>query len=162
MKYRIGIVHAKNAWSDKSNFWESKCMPYINWYQKNALKNIQTRKHRIPDDYDKRDIQAHLMHCYTDLYMQSRIGRVKKSVIRKMFNYWYKVPGSYLNTTDFVDYDILTPYPMYNGNRNDIDFPSGNPGSYILYITFFKRNKNALTRKQQKLLSELHSYRENI
>lgn len=70
-----------------------------------------------------------------------------------MFNYWYKVPGAYLNPTEFVNYDILTTYSMYNGN--------GDPGCYILYITFFKRNKKALTRKQQKLLSELHSHREN-
>lgn len=38
---------------------------------------------------------------------------------------------------------------------------NGNPGCYILYITFFKRNMKALTRKQQKLLSGLHSHREN-
>lgn len=97
------------------------------------------------------DVQSHLMQCYTDLYMQLRIGRVKKSVIRKMFNYWYKVPGAYLNPTEFVNYDILTTYSMYNGD----------PGCYILYITFFKQNMKALTRKQQKLLSELHSHREN-
>ena len=45
--------------------------------------------------------------------MQLRIGRVKKSVIRKMFNYWYKVPGAYLNPNDFVDYDILTTYSIF-------------------------------------------------
>lgn len=76
-----------------------------------------------------------------------------------MFNYWYKVPGAYLNPTEFVNYDILTTYSMYNGN--DTHFPNGEPGCYILYITFFKRNMKALTRKQQKLLSKLHSYREN-
>ena len=162
MKYRNGVVHARNAWSDKYKFWENKCIPYINWYKKNRLKSIQKSKHRIPDEYDKRDVQSHLMQCYTDLYMQLRIGRVKKSVIRKMFNYWYKVPGAYLNTNDFVDYDILTTYSMYNGNRNDTHFPNGDPGCYILYITFFKRNMKALTRKQQKILNTLHSLREDI
>ena len=78
-----------------------------------------------------------------------------------MFNYWYKVPGAYLNPTEFVNYDILTTYSMYNGNGNEYHFPNGDPGCYILYITFFKRNMKALTRKQQKLLSELHSHREN-
>ena len=27
-----GVVHARNAWSDKYKFWENKCIPYINWY----------------------------------------------------------------------------------------------------------------------------------
>ena len=40
---------------------------------------------------------------------------------------------------------------MYNGNRNDTHFPNGELRCYILYITFFKRNKKALTRKQQKI-----------
>ena len=48
---------------------------------------------------------------------------------------------------------------MYNGN--DTHFPNGAPGCYILYITFFKRNKKALTRKQQKILNTLHSIRED-
>ena len=51
---------------------------------------------------------------------------------------------------------------MYNGNRNDSHLTSVYPCFYILYITFFKRNKKALTRKQQKLLSTLHSLREDI
>ena len=67
----------------------------------------------------------------------------------------------YLNPNAFVDYDILTTYSMYNGNRNDTHFPNGKQGCYILYITFFKRNMKALTRKQQKLLSELHSIEED-
>lgn len=108
MKYIRGVVHARNAGSDKYKFWESKCIPYINQYKKNRLKYIQKREHIIPDEYDKRDVQSHLIHFHTDLYMQLRIGRVKKSVIRKMFNYWYKVLGAYLNSTEFVDYDILS------------------------------------------------------
>ena len=70
MKYRYGVVHARNAWSDKYKFWGNKCIPYINWYKKNRLKSIQKSKHRIPDEYDKRDVKSHLMQCYTDLYMQ--------------------------------------------------------------------------------------------
>lgn len=30
MKYRNGVVHARNVWSDKYKFWENKCIPYIN------------------------------------------------------------------------------------------------------------------------------------
>lgn len=43
MKYRSGVVHTRNAWSDKYNFWENKCIPYINWYKKNRLKSIQKK-----------------------------------------------------------------------------------------------------------------------
>ena len=50
---------------------------------------------------------------------------------------------------------------LFNGNRNDTHFPNGDPGCYILYITFFKRNMKALTRKQQKILNTLHSIRED-
>ena len=76
MKYRSVVVHARNAWSDKYKFWENKCIPYINWYKKNRLKSIKKSKHKIPDEYDKRDVQTHLMHFHTDLYMQLHIGRV--------------------------------------------------------------------------------------
>lgn len=159
--FDIGIYHTRNAWNKEHSFWNKKCIPYIEWYKKYKLKKIQTREHRIVDDYDKRDVKSHLMHCYTNLYMQSRIGRIKKSVIRKIFNYWYKLPGAYLNPDSYVDYDIMTPYSMYSGNRDEVRHPVGTPGCYILYITFFKRNKNALTKKQRNLLSELHSHREN-
>lgn len=162
MKLHNGIYHTRNSYNKQDKFWEEKCIPYIEWYKKHRLKDIQLREHRIPDDYDKRDVMSHLMHCYTDLYMQSHIGRVKKSVIRKIFNYWYKQPGAYLKPNEFVNYDIMTSYPMYNGNRDDVRFPVGTPGCCILYITFFKRNKNALTKKQQKILSGLHSHRENL
>ena len=37
MKYRSGVVHTRNAWSDKYNFWENKCIPYINQYKKNRF-----------------------------------------------------------------------------------------------------------------------------
>ena len=30
MKYRNGVVHARNAGTDKYKFWENKCIPYIN------------------------------------------------------------------------------------------------------------------------------------
>ena len=31
MKYRNGVVHARNAGgADKYKFWENKCIPYIN------------------------------------------------------------------------------------------------------------------------------------
>ena len=35
--------------------------------------------------------------------------------------------GVYLNPNYFVDYDILTTYSIYNGNRNDTHFPNGDP-----------------------------------
>ena len=162
MKWRNGIYHTRNAYSTEDKFWKNKCIPYIEYYKKHRLKNIQLKHNRIPDEYDKRDVMTHLMHCYTDMFFQTRIGRKKKYVIRQMFKYWYKQPGAYLNPDSYVDYDILVPYPMYSGNRNDVRFPVGTPGCYILYITFFKRNKKTLTKKQQKLLSVLHSHRENL
>lgn len=158
MKLHIGIHHTRN--SRRDDFYIHKCKAYMNWYDKNRLRHIQQREHRNPDEYDKRDVKSHLMHCYTNLYMQSHIGRVKKYAIRKMFNYWYKVPGAYLNPDEFVNYDIMTSYPMYSGNRDEVRYPIGTPGCCILYITFFKRNKKALTKKQQNLLDELHSHRE--
>lgn len=161
MRFYFGFYHTRNARKNGDKFWSEKCIPYIEWYKKYHLKHIMEIYNRKADEYDRRDTMSHLMNCYTDLFFQTRIGRKKKSVIRQMFKYWYKQPGAYLNLTDFVNYDILVPYPMYTGNRDDIRFLNGDSGCCILYITFFKRNKKALTKKQQKLLSELYSHREN-
>ncbi len=77
MKLHIGIHHTRNSYDKQDKFWKHKCISYMEWYKKYHMKNIQKHEHRIPDDYDKRDMKSHLMHCYTYLYMQLYIGRVK-------------------------------------------------------------------------------------
>lgn len=167
MKLYNGIRHTVNARENKIKRsyilnnpqfeppYKYRCKAYFKWYDKNCLTLYKIYKNRLPDELIGNTIKRHFKSYYESLYTFVKNGRVKKASIRKAFYYWNKMPMVYFNKNSEDDDKLMTSYPMYNGNRNDVYYFDGTPGCEVSYITFFNRNKKALTKKQQKRLEAI-------